>query len=197
MSRTERQKLVAPVPQGRVLLHCCCAPCAGDVMETLVWSEIDHEVMFYNPNIHPRDEYQRRKDELQRFALRHGIGFIDADYEPAVWFQAVKGLENEPERGARCTVCFDIRLERAALHADQHGFALIATSLGSSRWKDLKQVDACGHRAAGRYPGLVYWDHNWRKLGGAERSTQVSKREAFYRQDYCGCVYSRRDDKSI
>lgn len=191
MSHPERQKLIAPVPQGKVLLHCCCAPCAGDVIETLLWSEIDHEVMFYNPNIHPRDEYLRRKDELQRFAARHGIGVVDADYDAAAWFRAVKGLEAEPERGVRCTVCFDLRLERTAAHAEQRGFAVIATSLGISRLKNIQQVDECGRRAAARHPGLIYWGHNWRKLGGADRAAALARRENFYRQDYCGCVYSR------
>lgn len=190
MSRPERHKLIAPVRHGRILLHCCCAPCAADVIETLLWSEIDHEVLFYNPNIHPHGEYLRRKDELQRFAVRHGIGVVDADYESAAWFRAVRGLETEPERGARCTTCFDIRLERTASHADQHGFAAIATSLGISRWKNIRQVDECGRRAAARYAGLIYWDHNWRKLGGADRAAEIAEREQFYRQSYCGCVYS-------
>lgn len=195
MSRPEREKLIAPVPQGKVLLHCCCAPCAGDVIETLLWSDIDHDVIFYNPNIHPRDEYLRRKDELQKFAVRHRISVFDADYDPATWFHAVKGLEAEPERGARCTICFDLRLERTASHADREGFAAIATTLGISRWKNLRQVDECGRRAAARYHGLIYWDHNWRKLGGADRSVEISMREQFYRQDYCGCVYSRSKPK--
>lgn len=165
MSYPERQKLVAPVPQGRVLLHCCCcAPCAGDVIETLLWSEIDHEVLFYNPNIHPHGEYLRRKDELQRFAARNGTGVVDADYDPTAWFRAVRGFETEPEHGARCTVCFDVRLERTAALAEQHGFAMIATTLGISRLKNIGQVDTCGRRAAARHPGLIYWDHNWRKL---------------------------------
>ncbi|ACF01160.1 protein of unknown function DUF208 [Rhodopseudomonas palustris TIE-1] len=197
MSSSERQKLVAPVPQGRVLLHCCCAPCAGDVIETLLWSEVDHEVLFYNPNIHPHGEYLRRKDELQRFAARNGIGVVNADYDPAAWFRAVRGFETEPERGARCTVCFDVRLERTAAHAEQHGFAMIATSLGISRLKNIRQVDACGHRAAARHAGLIYWGHNWRKSGGADRAAELARQEQFYRQDYCGCVYSRSKLKLI
>lgn len=197
MSYPERQKLVAPVPQGRVLLHCCCAPCAGDVIETLLWSEIDHEVLFYNSNIHPHGEYLRRKDELQRFAARNGTGVVDADYDPTAWFRAVRGFETEPEHGARCTVCFDVRLERTAAHAEQHGFAMIATTLGISRLKNIGQVDTCGRRAAARHPGLIYWDHNWRKLGGADRAAELARREDFYRQDYCGCVYSRSKLKLI
>ena len=183
MSSRERHKLVAPVPQGRVLLHCCCAPCAGDVIETLLWSEVDHEVLFYNPNIHPHGEYLRRKDELQRFAARNGTGVVDADYDPTAWFRAVRGFETEPEHGARCTVCFDVRLERTAALAEQHGFAMIATTLGISRLKNMGQVDTCGRRAAARHPGLIYWDHNWRKLGGADRAAELARREDFYRQD--------------
>lgn len=197
MSRPERHKLIAPVRHGRILLHCCCAPCAADVIETLLWSEIDHEVIFYNPNIHPHGEYLRRKDELQRFAVRNGTGVVDADYDPTAWFRAVRGFETEPEHGARCTVCFDVRLERTAALAEQHGFAMIATTLGISRLKNIGQVDTCGRRAAARHPGLIYWDHNWRKLGGADRAAELARREDFYRQDYCGCVYSRSKLKLI
>jgi hypothetical protein len=148
MSECERPKLDHPCERGKVLLHCCCAPCAGAVIEALLWSQIDHEIFFYNPNIHPRSEYLRRKGELQRFALAHGIAFVDADYDPVVWFERVQGLESEPERGARCAICFDVRLERAARHAHQNGFAVIATTLGISRWKNIEQIDASGRRCA-------------------------------------------------
>ena len=150
-------------------------------------------VYFYNPNIHPRDEYEIRKRENMRFADKLGVPFVDGDYDPDNWFARVKGLEQEPERGARCTLCFDMRLERAALFAHDMGFALFTSSLGVSRWKNMDQVNDCGHRAAARYPDLQYWDYNWRKDGGADRRIELAKREGFYQQEYCGCVFSLRD----
>lgn len=188
-----REVLAGPAGGGRVLLHSCCAPCSGEVMEAMTASHIDYAIYFYNPNIHPRAEYDLRKSENIRFAEKAGVEFVDADYDTDSWFQRAKGLEWEPERGARCTMCFDLRFERTALYAHEHGFPVITSCLGISRWKDMDQVNASGQRAAARYPGLVYWTHNWRKRGGAERMVQISKREHFYQQEYCGCVYSLRD----
>ncbi|PYF05414.1 hypothetical protein BJ122_101153 [Rhodopseudomonas faecalis] len=195
MDTLGRPKLSCPCDQSKVLLHCCCAPCAGEVIETLLWSQIDHTIFFYNPNIHPRREYFNRKAELQRFAIAHGIPFVDFDYDSSVWFARVRGLEAEPERGARCSICFDLRLEQTARYAHANNFPVIATSLGISRWKNINQVDASGQRAVADYPGLIYWGHNWRKRGGADRSQNLAKQQGFYRQDYCGCTYSRRRSK--
>jgi len=190
---TPRQALALPTPHQRVLLHSCCAPCSGEVMEAMSASGIDYAIYFYNPNIHPSREYDIRKQENIRFAEQHGIAFIDADYDIDQWFARVKGLEHAPERGERCTVCFDMRFERTALYAFEHGFDTITSSLGISRWKDMNQINACGERAASRYPGLLYWTFNWRKGGGSQRMLEISKREQFYQQEYCGCVYSLRD----
>lgn len=101
--------------------------------------------------------------------------------------------EWEPERGIRCTMCFDMRFERTALYAAENGFSVISSSLGISRWKNMQQVNDCGRRAVAYYPGMVYWDYNWRKQGGSSRMIEISKREQFYQQEYCGCVYSLRD----
>lgn len=189
----EREKLESPIPGAKVLLHSCCAPCSGEVMEAIAASGIDFAIYFYNPNIHPRDEYELRKTENIRFAEKHGLEFIDADYDKENWFERVKGLEWEPERGARCTACFDMRFERTALHAHEHGFQVITSCLGISRWKNMAQINGCGVRAAGRYPGMKYWELNWRKKGGSSRMLEISKAEEFYQQEYCGCIYSLRD----
>jgi epoxyqueuosine reductase len=162
-------------------------------MEAIQASGITYAIFFYNPNIHPLKEYELRKRENIRFAEKHGVAFIDADYDRDEWFVRAKGMEMEPERGIRCTMCFDMRFERTALFAHEHGYNVISSSLGISRWKNMAQINACGHRAAARYPGLVYWDYNWRKNGGATRMVEISKREHFYQQEYCGCVYSLRD----
>ncbi|MFO6298695.1 epoxyqueuosine reductase QueH [Rahnella selenatireducens] len=193
MSELLREKLELPKGHDKLLLHSCCAPCSGEVMEAIQASGIDYTIFFYNPNIHPQKEYLLRKEENMRFAEQHGIPFIDADYDTDNWFARAKGMENEPERGVRCTMCFDMRFERTALYAWEHGFSAMTSCLGISRWKDMKQITGSGERAVAPYPGMVYWDYNWRKKGGSSRMIEISKRERFYQQEYCGCVYSLRD----
>jgi len=188
-----RDKLELPGKAEKLLLHSCCAPCSGELMEALISSGINYTIFFYNPNIHPAKEYEIRKNENIKFAQKMNIPFIDADYDTSNWFARVKGLEFEPERGVRCTACFDMRFERTALYAHENGFKVIVSSLGISRWKDMDQINACGVRAANRYKDLVYWTYNWRKKGGSARMYEISKREGFYQQEYCGCVYSLRD----
>ena len=189
----ERPQLETPNGESSLLLHSCCAPCAGEIMEAVAASEIKTTVYFYNPNIHPIQEYELRKEENKRYCQKLGFNFIDADYDKDNWFKRIKGLENEPERGERCTKCFDMRFERSALYAHENKFSLFATTLGISRWKDLDQVNNSGLRAADRYSGLNFWDFNWRKAGGSPRMIEICKREEFYQQEYCGCVYSLRD----
>lgn len=188
-----RQRLTLPEGKDKLLLHSCCAPCSGEVMEALIFSDINFSIFFYNPNIHPVQEYEIRKQENISFAEKHNIPFIDADYDKDNWFERVKGLEWEPERGARCTACFDMRFERTALYAAEHDFSLISSSLGISRWKDMNQINTAGVKAASRYEGMQYWTYNWRQGGGGERMYTIAKRENFYQQEYCGCVYSLRD----
>jgi predicted adenine nucleotide alpha hydrolase (AANH) superfamily ATPase len=189
----EREQLVLPQGANKLLLHSCCAPCSGEVMEALLASHIDFSIFFYNPNIHPLQEYEIRKQENITFAEKHNIPFIDADYDKDNWFARVKGMEWEPERGKRCSTCFDMRFERTALYAHEHGFPVISSSLGISRWKDMNQINDSGVRAAARYPNMEYWTYNWRKNGGSARMYTIAKRENFYQQEYCGCVYSLRD----
>ncbi|HVZ27434.1 MAG TPA: epoxyqueuosine reductase QueH [Rhizomicrobium sp.] len=188
-----RPILTPPNGHKKVLLHSCCAPCSGEVMEAMTASGIDYTIFFYNPNIHPKREYEIRKHENIRFAEKHAIPFIDADYDADNWMARAKGLEWEPERGARCTMCFDMRFDRTALYAHENGFPVITSSLGISRWKDMNQINGSGERAAAKYDGLSYWTYNWRKGGGSARMIEISKREEFYQQEYCGCVYSLRD----
>ncbi len=190
---TDLPTLHLPNNEEKLLLHSCCAPCSGEVMERLIDSGIDFTIFFYNPNIHPKKEYEIRKDENIRFAKQHNIPFVDVDYDTDNWFARAKGLEDEPERGVRCTMCFDMRFERTALYAYEHGFNVISSSLGISRWKNMEQINNCGERAAKPYPNMIYWDYNWRKQGGSQRMIEISKRENFYQQEYCGCVYSLRD----
>ena len=162
-------------------------------MEALLVSEIPYTIYFYNPNIHPRKEYDIRKEENIRFAQKYHVPFVDADYDRDEWFKRAKGMEHEPERGIRCTMCFDMRFARTALYAHEHGFPVISSTLGISRWKNFDQINDCGVRAAAPYPKMTYWTYNWRKEGGSQRMLHISKREHFYAQQYCGCAYSLRD----
>lgn len=189
----DRPILQAPNNEKKVLLHSCCAPCSGEVMEAMHVSGIEFSIYFYNPNIHPRDEYELRKEENIRFAEKLGVEFIDADYDKENWFARTKGQEWEPERGARCTSCFDMRFEKTAEYANANDFNVITSCLGISRWKNMQQINDCGVRAASRYQDMEYWTLNWRKGGGANRMIEISKIENFYQQEYCGCVYSLRD----
>jgi epoxyqueuosine reductase len=192
-SNAIRSDLELPNQAKKLLLHSCCAPCSGEVMEALLASGIDYTIFFYNPNIHPKKEYDLRKNENITFAERHGVPFVDADYDKDLWFSRAKGLEQEPERGARCTMCFDMRFDRSALYAHENGFEVFCSSLGISRWKNMEQINSSGIRAANKFPNLTYWTYNWRKFGGSSRMIEISKRERFYQQEYCGCAYSWRD----
>ena len=185
--------LTVPNGENKVLMHSCCAPCAGELMEQMLANGIDLTIFFYNPNIHPLREYEIRKNENIRFAEKMGIPFIDADYDVQDWFQRARGMEREPERGVRCTMCFDMRFARTALYAHENGFPVITSSLGISRWKNLDQINDCGVRAAAPYEGIRYWEYNWRLKGGGARMYDIAKREEFYAQQYCGCIYSLRD----
>ncbi len=194
--RKKKQSPVLELPEqanNKLLMHSCCAPCVAGIMKKLQSQGIEQLVLFYNPNILPREEYEIRKNENKRYADKLKIEFIDLDYDSDNWFKRVKGMEHEPERGIRCSICFDMRFERTALFAHENSYKIFATSLGISRWKDLDQVNASGFKAANRYKDVSYLDWNWRKSGGSDIMIKLSKEENFYQQEYCGCVYSLRD----
>ncbi len=193
MAQKSSFPLGTPDGSTHVLLHSCCAPCAGPIMADIQKAGIALTILFYNPNIHPEAEYLLRKEENIRYAEKLGLPFVDLDYERDGWFARVRGLEWEPERGKRCTACFDMRFERSALYAAEHGFHVFTSTLGISRWKDMEQINGCGHQAAARHAGLHYWDYNWRKQGGSQRMIEIAREEQFYQQEYCGCIYSLRD----
>jgi predicted adenine nucleotide alpha hydrolase (AANH) superfamily ATPase len=183
------------VPHGekKVLIHSCCAPCAGELMELMLENGIELTIFFYNPNIHPKREYEIRKNENIRFAQKLNIPFVDADYDVQNWFHQAKGMEHEPERGKRCSMCFDMRFVKTAEYAKQNGFKVFTSSLGISRWKNMDQINASGEFAASTQEGTTYWTYNWRKKGGGARMYEIAKRENFYKQEYCGCIYSLRE----
>jgi len=189
----KREKIVPPNGDKKVLLHSCCAPCSGEIIEAMIASNIDITIYFYNPNIHPQKEYLIRKNENIKFAKKHNIPFVDADYDVENWFEKAKGMEWEPERGKRCTMCFDMRFEKTAEYASENDFKVITSSLGLSRWKNMEQINQSGLDAASKFPEITYWTLNWRKKGGSDRMYQIAKAENMYKQEYCGCAYSLRE----
>jgi len=192
----------APGGAREILLHACCAPCSGAILECLRDSGIRPVVFFSNSNIYPRAEYDLRLAELQRYADTMGVELVADEYDHDAWLAAVRGLEREPERGARCAACFRFRLARAARYAEQRGLPVLSTTLASSRWKDLDQVNAAGELACSRgsqLPPAVqatvnWWPQNWRKGGLQERRNAVIREQGFYNQNWCGCEFSRNNN---
>ena len=181
-----------PADCDRVLLHACCAPCSSAIVEWLMQHEVRPTIFYYNPNIFPREEYEIRKNESKRHAESLGLEWIDGDYDHELWQQCVCGLEHEPERGRRCEQCFMMRMKAAAEMAKSLGIKYFSTTLASSRWKSLEQINRAGYAAEKLADGVVFWDQNWRKGGLQERRNQLLKAYGFYNQQYCGCEFSRK-----
>eukprot|EP01050_Picozoa_sp_SAG11_P005679 SAG11_NODE_409_length_9707_cov_20.010304_2_plen_361_part_00 len=201
----------------KVLLHSCCAPCSGAMFEEMLSKGLEVTIFFYNPNIHPRKEYEIRKEENKRYAAKHGVPFVDCDYDQTSWFERMKGegrqqafvgifnvtfqrrtvtyltdftrgltrtpsgsgYEYDPERGVRCSACFDMRMEVTAAYATEHGFGCFTTTNATSRWKDVQQVNDSGERAARLYneasgnQRLHFWRYNWQTDDMTRRKYEV------------------------
>ena len=197
-----------------VLLHTCCAPCSSAIVEAMMQNGITPVIYYCNPNIYPLEEYEIRKEECTRYAKALGLEIVDADYDHENWLEAMKGMENEPERGGRCLRCFKLRLLRTAQYARKRGIKVITTTLASSRWKSLEQINEAGQWAVSKANDIIetvdnlneetiippsgcdviWWDQNWRKGGLQERRNQILKEYDFYNQLYCGCEFSMRKD---
>ena len=182
----------------KVLLHSCCAPCSSAILEWMLQNDVVPVIYYCNPNIYPLEEYEIRKNEITRYAQQLGIEIIEDEYEHGQWLEQVRGLEQEPERGGRCLVCFKMRLLRAARKAAELGIDEFTTTLASSRWKSLEQITEAGEWAAsqvnqsGEAPIQVHFDaRNWRKGGLQQRRNELLKQNGFYNQLYCGCEFSR------
>ena len=176
----------------KLLLLSCCAPCSCAVIKKLAEDKTRHfTVLFYNPNIDSAEEYQKRLVENERVCQAYNVPFVSLPYEPQVWQHAVHGLEQEPERGKRCSVCFELRLKRAAEYAKENGFTHFSSVLGISRHKDLAQVNAAAKRASAQ-TGIPYDETNWRKGGLEELRRALIAEMQLYNQTYCGCVFSKR-----
>lgn len=182
------------VPDGadKVLLHTCCAPCSSAIIECLMKEGVTPVIYYCNPNIYPLEEYNIRKEECTRYAQSLGLEIIDADYNHDEWLCQMKGMEQEPERGGRCLRCFKMRLLDTARYAHEHGYQVITTTLASSRWKSLEQINEAGEYAVSLFPDVVWWNQNWRKGGLSERRIAIIKEYDFYNQQYCGCEFSMR-----
>ena len=190
--KKDAESLNIPMGQTEVLLHTCCAPCSSAIIECLLNNGIRPVIYYCNPNIYPLEEYLVRKEECTRYAKALGLDIIDDDYDHEAWLEAVKGMESEPERGGRCLRCFKLRLLRTAEYARDNGFKVITTTLASSRWKSLEQINEAGEWACAQVPDVIWWDRNWRKGGLQERRLQIIKEYDFYNQLYCGCEFSNK-----
>ena len=184
----------------RLFLHACCAPCSSYVMEYLS-QYFEITIFFYNPNISPDEEYEERVSEQERLIRelneewsgdqsRTPVRFLSGPYEPERFYQAVKGLEKEPEGGLRCTECFSLRLEEAARLAAEGGYDFFTTTLSISPLKDAERLNRIGEEMGAKY-GIAYLNSDFKKKNGYRRSIELSALHHLYRQDYCGCVYSK------
>lgn len=174
-----------------VLLHVCCAPCATACIERL---QTDHEVVlfWYNPNLTDPVEHEKRLQEARRLAESLGLRLIAPPHDPGSWRAAVRGLESEPEGGRRCDVCFRLRLEAAAQAASEEGICAFTSTLSISPHKSFEQIKSAGESAA-RETGEEFLALDFKKQSGFQRSTELAAEHGLYRQDYCGCEFSKRE----
>ncbi len=185
----------------KLLLHSCCGPCSSACIEKLQ-SEYDVTVFFFNPNITDQAEYEKRR-ETQIALIRAlndrpdapgKVGFLEGPYDPEEFFRAVRGFEEEPEGGARCPICFRMRLEETAKAALQNGFDMFTTTLTVSPHKSYPIISALGKKVGTEY-GIGYLDADFKKKDGFKRSIELSKKYHLYRQNYCGCEFSKWEDE--
>ena len=180
-------------PGTKLLLHACCAPCSSAVLERLS-NIFEISILYYNPNITEEDEYLKRLNELKRFVseinTKYPVTVIDGRYNPNEWFNVIKGLESEPERGKRCFKCYQLRLEETAKIADKLDFPYFCTTLTLSPHKNSNWINEIGEDLNNHYSS-TYLYSDFKKREGYKRSIELSKEYNLYRQDYCGCIYSK------
>ncbi len=189
----ELDKAQGPVP--RLLLHSCCAPCSSYVLEYLS-DHFEITDQFYNPNIYPEQEFRYRSDELKRLIeemdFKHPVGFIEEPYDSGAFYGAVKGLEDIPEGGERCFACYELRMRKAAEKAKEGGYDYFTTTLSISPLKNAQKINEIGQKLEAEY-GVRHLPSDFKKKNGYKRSTELSAQYGLYRQDYCGCVFSRQE----
>lgn len=175
----------------KLLLHCCCAPCATHPFRLLSES-FEVTAFFYNPNIYPESEYQARLLEIQKLSKKWQFPLIIGPYEPELWETRIRGHESDPEGGARCLLCYQLRLEKTALEAKLANMEYFTSTLSISPHKNAEQINAIGEAIASE-SGVGFYPANFKKKDGFKKSCELSKEEGLYRQNFCGCQYSRRN----
>lgn len=180
--------------KSKLLLHVCCAPCSTHVIQ-LLSREFEVTLFFYNPNIHPEQEYIQRLEDARRYAENVGIGLIEGAYEREKWFKFIKGFENEKEGGKRCEECFRMRLSRTAEKGVEIGSEFFTTTLTISPHKDARLINAIGREISNTYT-IKFYEADFKKKDGFKRSVELSKKAGLRRQNYCGCIFSMRNRKS-
>ena len=188
----EMMQMIERIEKGtRLLLHSCCAPCSSACLERLK-DFFKITVLYYNPNIDDEQEYEKRKAEQIRFLKETGYAdFLDCDHDKQAFEEMAKGYEQEPERGKRCYLCYALRLDKTAQIAKENGFEFFATTLTLSPYKNAEWLNEIGERVGSRY-GVNYLCTDFKKQGGYHRSIALSNEHGLYRQDFCGCKFSKR-----
>jgi len=176
--------------KAKLLLHTCCAPCSIYVINQLL-DKFDLMVYFYNPNIFPEEEYWQRQSEIKRFCQSAKIAYFEEEYNPHNWLGFIRGYEGEPEKGSRCDLCFLFRLNKAAEFARANDFDWFSTTLTMGRQKNSLQVLNAGRKAEAKYK-VKFWDQDFKKKFGTQIADWLAKRLGLYKQEYCGCVFSKK-----
>ena len=192
----EMEKQMSNLKEGdSLLLHACCAPCSTACLERLA-NFFKITIFYYNPNITDESEYKKRIEEIKRLLTlinpKYKVELIEGDYDPNKFFEMTKGLENEPERGKRCYKCYEMRLEETAKIASKLGFNNFCTTLTLSPHKNANWINEIGEKLNNEYDSNYLYS-DFKKKEGYKRSIELSKEYNLYRQDYCGCIYSKRD----
>lgn len=194
MLENEIAKLKLQSKKPSLLLHCCCAPCSSYVLEYL--SDIFNiTLLYYNPNITEKDEYDYRTAEVKRLIGEMGltdlVSFVEGKYSPQEFYDIANGLEDLPEGGERCFKCYRLRLEETAMYAKEHGFDYFTTTLSISPYKNAQKLNSIGESLSREY-GVSYLFSDFKKKNGYKRSIELSEKYFLYRQSYCGCEFSKR-----
>ncbi len=193
LCKEELAKITTP---KKILLHSCCAPCSSHVI-TYLAPYYNITVLYYNPNIYPKEEYEKRKQEqiklINELNTPNKLDYLDCDYDNDVYEELIKGYENCPERGARCPICFKLRLEKTAKLAKEHNYDYFCTTLTVSPYKNATQINEIGASLSDKYQ--IKWLYSdFKKEDGYKKSIELSKKYNLYRQNYCGCIYSQRNN---
>ena len=192
----EMEKQIIEIEEGsRLLLHACCAPCSSACLERL-GNYFNITIFYYNPNITNKEEYEKRVQEIKKFIskfkTKYDIDLVEGNYEPDKFFEMARGLENEPERGKRCYKCYEMRLNETARIADYLNYPFFCTTLTLSPHKNSNWINEIGRDLDSQY-NTTYLYSDFKKKNGYKRSIELSSLYNLYRQDYCGCIYSKKD----